>query len=175
VVVRVPALDQTLATLRRRFSLPLKPNGIRPHVTVMIPFLPTAELGEDGALPALRALCSEFASFDVSFSRFARFRRVLYLAPEPAEPFIGLARELMDGWPQIGPYAAGEKDLVPHLTVTTSRPPRVFDKVAEALAPQLPVRVQIEAVQVYVFDRRRWSEHASLPLGAGGPDVDNSA
>jgi 2'-5' RNA ligase len=166
LVARVPAFDQTIEALRRRFHLPLKPNGIQPHITVMIPFLPAAELGEDGALPALRAACAQFESFDVSFSRTARFRRVLYLVPEPAEPFIALARALMADWPQIGPYAGGRKELVPHLTVTTARPPKVFDKVAEALRPDLPVRVQIDAVQVYLFDGRGWSEHASIPLAA---------
>jgi 2'-5' RNA ligase len=164
VVVRVPALDQTIDALRRRFHLPLKPNGIQPHITVVIPFLPAAELGDDGALPALRVICSQFESFDVSFSRTARFRRVLYLVPEPAEPFIALARVLTAGWPQVGPYAGGRKELVPHLTVTTSRPPKVFDKVAEALRPELPVRAQIDEVQVYLFDRRRWTEHVSLGL-----------
>ena len=168
MVARVPALDQTIDALRRRFHLPLKPNGIQPHITVVIPFLPAAELGEDGALPALRVVCAQFGSFDVSFSRTARFRRVLYLVPEPAEPFVALARALMTGWPQIGPYAGGRKELVPHLTVSTSRPPRVFDRVAEALRPELPVRVQIDAVQVFLFDSRRWTEHASLPLAASG-------
>ena len=168
VVVRVPAFDQTIAALRRRFSLPLKPNGIRPHITVMIPFLSASELGEDGTLPALRGLCAEFESFGVSFSRFARFRRVLYLVPEPAEPFIALAAALTASWPGIGPYAGGQKELVPHLTVTTSRPPKVFDKVAEALQPELPIRVQIDAVQIYLFDRRRWIEHASIPLAPLG-------
>jgi 2'-5' RNA ligase len=164
VVVRVPALDQTIGELRRRFHLSLKPNGIRPHVTALIPFLPAAELGEDGALPELRALCAGIEPFDVSFARTARFPRVLYLAPEPAEPFIGLARALMDHWPQIGPYAGGRKDLVPHLTITTSRPPRVFSAVAEAIAPQLPINVRIDAAQVYLFDGRRWTEHAALPF-----------
>jgi len=175
VVARVPALDRTIAALRRRFSLPLKPNGIHPHITVMIPFLPAAELGEDGELPALRTLCSQYESFDVSFSRTARFPRVLYLAPEPAEPFIALARQLMERWPQIGPYGGGGKELVPHLTIATSRPERVFDKVAEALAPELPVRVPIESAQVYLFDGRRWSEHASLPLRAAAADARTGA
>ncbi len=167
MVVRVPALDQTIGALRRRFHLPLKPNGIRPHVTVMIPFLPAAALGEDGELPALRAVCAAIRPFEVHFARTARFRRVLYLVPEPAEPFIAMARALTARWPQIGPYAGGGKELVPHLTVSTSRPARVFDAVAQALEPRLPVTVQIDAAQVYLFDGLRWTEHASLPLGPG--------
>src|SRR5579863_3788500 len=81
VVVRVPALDQMIDELRRRFHLALKPNGIRPHITSLIPFLPAAELAEERELPALRALCAGLRPFDVSFSRTDRFPRVLYLAP----------------------------------------------------------------------------------------------
>jgi 2'-5' RNA ligase len=165
VVVRVPALDQTVDELRRRFHLPLKPNGIRPHITSLIPFLPAAELGEEGELPALRALCAGLEPFDVSFARTARFPRVLYLAPEPAEPFIALTRALMARWPQLADHAGERKQVVPHLTVTTSRPPRVFHAVNMALAPQLPVSVRIDAAQVYLFDGRAWTEHASLPFG----------
>lgn len=167
VVVRVPALDQTIADLRRRFHLALKPNGIRPHITSLIPFLPAAELTEDGELPALRALCAAVAPFDVSFARAARFPRVLYLAPEPAEPFIAFTAALMGGWPQLEGSAAKRRQVVPHLTVTTSRPPKVFHALEEALAPLLPVRVRIDAAQVYLFDGRAWTEHAVLPFGSG--------
>jgi len=165
VVVRVPALDKLIAGLRRRFSLPLKQNGIPPHVTAIVPFLAASSLGEDGALPALRTLCAGCAPFDVTFARTARFPRVLYLAPEPAEPFIALARSLMARWPQLAPYGGGHRQIVPHLTVTTSRPPRVFDKVAEAIGSALPIVTRVEAAQLYEFDGRRWSELATLPFG----------
>ena len=164
--MRVPALDQTISDLRNRFHLALKPNGIRPHVTSLIPFLPAAELGEDGALPALRALCAGLAPFDVCFARTARFRRVLYLAPEPAEPFIAFTHAITAAWPQAERYAGARKEVVPHLTVTTSGPPRLFDAVARALEPNLPVNVRIDAAQVYLFDGRQWTEHASFAFGS---------
>lgn len=164
VVVRVPDFDREIAALRRRFGLPLKPNGIPPHVTVVVPFLAREELAEDRQLPALRELCRSFEPFDVTFARSARFPRVLYLVPEPAEPFIALARVLLARWPDKAPVAARAKPMVPHLTVTTSRPARVFNSVDEALAPLLPVRVRIDAAQLYLFDGRRWTEDAQLPF-----------
>ena len=166
VVVRVPALDEAIASLRKRFSLPRKPNGIGPHVTAVVPFLPQGELGEDRSLPALRELCSKFDPFDVTFARTARFPRVLYLAPDPAEPFVELTQALISRWPQIQPYAGEHRQIVPHLTVTTSRPAKVFDLVDAALAPLIPVRVRMDAAQLYLFDGHRWTEHASLPFAA---------
>jgi 2'-5' RNA ligase len=167
VVVRVPALDQTIASLRKRFDLPLKPNGIAPHITAVVPFLPQAELSEDRALPALRDVCSECEPFDVSFAHTARFPRVLYLAPEPAEPFIALTRALIARWPTIKPYGGEHRQIVPHLTVATSRPTSVFDLVDEALTPMLPLRSHVDGAQLYFFDGRRWSERASLAFTDG--------
>lgn len=164
VVVRVAALDEPITRLRGRFGLPRKPNGIGPHVTVIVPFLAQQDLADEATLASLREVCAAVAPFDVTFARTARFPHVLYLAPEPAEPFIALTRDLTARWPQLKPYAGKEKQVIPHLTVTTSRPPKVFHQVDEALRPLLPVRVQIDAAQLYLFDGRRWTEHAQLPF-----------
>lgn len=166
VVVRVPALDEMIAALRGRLGLPRKPNGIPPHITAVVPFLPQAELGEDRELAPLREVCSGLERFDVTFARTARFPRVLYLVPEPAEPFIALTQKLIARWPHLEPYAGEHKQIVPHLTVTTSRPPKVFDLVDEALMPLLPVHVRIDAAQLYRFDGRRWTESATLAFNS---------
>ena len=167
VVVRVPALDEAVASLRMRFDLPRKPNGIPPHITAVVPFLAQAELAEDGALRLLRRLCSAFEPFDVTFAHTARFPRVLYLAPEPSEPFIALTQALMARWTQLEPYAGEHKQIVPHLTVTTSQRRNAFDAVEEALAPLLPFSARVDAAQLYFFDGQRWSEQASLAFAAG--------
>ncbi|HVA20046.1 MAG TPA: 2'-5' RNA ligase family protein [Solirubrobacteraceae bacterium] len=166
VVVRVPSLDETIAALRERFDLPRKPNGIPPHITAIVPFLPAADLTEAGALPALRSLCAAFEPFQVTFAATARFPNVLYLVPEPAEPFIALTRAIVDRWPLIRPYAGEHKAVVPHLTVTTSRRRELFGSVSEALEPQLPLSATVDGAHVYLFGGRRWTEHAALPFGS---------
>ena len=165
VVVRVPSLDGTISALRRRFALPHKPNGIPPHITAIVPFLPAAELAEDGsAVQMLRTICAAAEPFRVTFSRTGRFPHVLYLAPEPADPFVDLAGAITASWPAVKPYAGEHKTVVPHLTVATSRPQTVFDTVDRALRPQLPVTAEIDGAQVYLFDGERWREHAALPF-----------
>jgi 2'-5' RNA ligase len=166
VVIRVPSLDQTIAALRERFDLPRKPNGIRPHITAIVPFLPAQDLTDEGALPALRSLCAGFEPFQVTFAATARFPNVLYLAPEPAEPFIALTRAIVDRWPLVRPYAGEHKAVVPHLTVTTSRRRELFGAVAAALQPQLPLSATVDGAHLYLFDGRRWTEHAALPFGS---------
>ena len=164
MVVRIPDFDEHIESLRGRFGLPRKPNGIASHVTVIVPFLSRDELN-DGGLQTLRELCASVKPFDVTFARSARFPHVLYLAPEPAQPFIALTHALTARWPQLAPHASREKQIVPHLTVTTSRPARVFHQVEEALRALLPLRVQVDAAQLYLFDGRAWTEDARLPFG----------
>jgi 2'-5' RNA ligase len=170
VVVRFPELDELMDALRGRFALPRKPNGIAAHVTVIVPFLGRDELTEEHELPALRQLCANVGSFDVTFAQTGRFPHVLYLAPEPAEPFIAFTRAMLARWPQLRPPGGREKPIVPHLTVTTARPPKVFHQVEQALRPLLPIRARAESAQLYSFDGRRWTQEAQMPFApeAGG-------
>lgn len=162
VVVRVPALDQPIGSLRRRFDLPLKPNGIPPHITLIVPFLTREELAQAPVMSELRDLCARVEPFSVCFAGTARFPRVLYLAPEPAQPFITLAQALTAHWPQLSSRVTRGGQIVPHLTVTTSRPRRTLDAVDAALAPLLPIRVELDCAQLYLFDGRRWTQDATL-------------
>lgn len=166
MVVRFPELDAQIDSLRGRFGMPRKPNGIPPHVTLLVPFLTRDELSQ-GGVSAVRELCAAVAPFEVTFARTARFPHVLYLAPEPADPFADLTRGLIARWPELTPYASREKQIVPHLTVATARPPKVFHQVQEALRPLLPIRAQVDSAQLYLFDGRAWTHDQELPFGAG--------
>jgi 2'-5' RNA ligase len=167
LVVRFPDLDEQIDSLRGRFGLPRKPNGIPPHVTVIVPFLTRHELSEGGGMATVRGLCAAIEPFEVTFARAARFPHVLYLAPEPAEPFVDLTRALTARWPELKPYASREKQIVPHLTVATARPPKVFHQVQEALRPLLPIRARVDSAQLYLFDGRAWTHDQELPFGGG--------
>ena len=46
---------------------------------------------------------------------------VLYLAPEPAEPFGALTEAFAAAWPEYPPYGGSFTDVVPHLTVAMAR------------------------------------------------------
>ena len=58
--------------------------GMPAHITPLYPFKPPAELGAD----ALESLQNCFVPFSYSLAAIRRFgSEVLYLAPEPDEPF----------------------------------------------------------------------------------------
>jgi len=166
VVVRVPELDATIKHVRERFDLPRKPNGIAPHITVIVPFLPLAMIDE-AARVTIREILTGIEPFEVRFARTGRFPTVLYLDPEPAQVFRALTTAITTAWPALRPYGGSHRDPVPHLTVTTSRSRSLLSRVAAAVEPLLPVSARVAAAQLYRFDGRRWTEIEALPLGSG--------
>ena len=51
------------------------------------------------------------------FERTGRFPGVVWLAPEPAEPFIALTELLAAAFPDHPPYEGAHDEIVPHLTL----------------------------------------------------------
>lgn len=171
LVVRVPALDELVARARERFDLPRKRNGIPPHVTLIVPFLPRAELDEP-VLARLRALFAAEAPWGVRFSSTGRFPGVLYLAPEPASAFIALSEQLTARWPEASPYAGEHREVVPHLTVGSRGGGARFGAAARWLSQQLPIATTVAAAQLYRFDGIRWSESEAFRFAGGRPPVE---
>jgi 2'-5' RNA ligase len=116
VLVLVPAasaaVDEHRAHLDRAASW-----GVPPHVTVLYPFVDPAEIDDD-VVARLRAAARTVPAFDASFARTAWFGdEVVWLAPEPAEPFRQLTSAVHTEFPRYPPYAGEFDEPVPHLTV----------------------------------------------------------
>lgn len=165
MVVRFPSLDEPVAAIRADFGLPRKRNGIPPHVTLIVPFLPASDL-DPTALDELRALCARFEPFAVRFASTGRFPSVLYLEPDPARRFVELTEALIAHWPQLQPYAGAHTRIVPHLTITTAPRAVTRSQVVAAVESLLPHTTEVSSAQLFRFDGRRWTEGATLPLGS---------
>jgi hypothetical protein len=106
------------------------------HVTVLDPFVAPRLLG-----PAIEAavdqVLREFRPFRYELARLGRFPGVLYLAPEPAEPFIAITEALHRRFPGYPPYGGAYERIVPHVTVALGPEP---DGLVEHLQERLPLR-----------------------------------
>jgi len=136
----LPALDvePLVGAFRLRHSADARA-GVPAHLTIMFPFLEPAAVSDE----ALRALDSLFAAepaFDYMLVAVREFRDggVIYLAPEPAEPFVRLT-ELVAARFGVKPYAGAYIDAVPHLTVGEGLPPNERERAAGALHRALPL------------------------------------
>ena len=162
IVIAVPAAAPLVDDWRRRHTWD-GTRGVPAHITLLFPFIPRNELDER-ILAQLAALFAAEASFDFSLVRTARFSGVLYLAPEPAEPFKRLTERLVTAYPAYPPYEGAFETVVPHLTVAEGDD-ALLDRIAGELEPHLPIAASAAAASLLVEgDDGRWREHRSLPL-----------
>jgi 2'-5' RNA ligase len=166
VIVVVPEAEAVVGSWRLEHTLDA-PLGIPAHVTLLFPFVEPERLCQVEA--GLAELVATTPAFDVVFARTARWPEILYLEPDPAEPFVGLTHALEREWPDQPPYGGHYETIVPHLTVAESADPSVLDEVAAEIEPQLPIGARVREASLFVESHDgRWSEHGRLPLGQSG-------
>lgn len=140
--------------------------GVPAHVTLLFPFLAPAEI--DGAtIERLRRITATIAIFRIRLARTARFDAVLYLAPEPAGPFVKLTEEIARAFPGHPPYGGAVQEIVPHLTVARGDA-ALMDEAEADINLLLPIEATLrEAVllEEAVPDWGRWEVRAKLPFG----------
>jgi len=164
VIVAVPAAGPALAEWRERHTGDAR-LGMPPHVTLLVPFVPPPRLTGDVEERLARLVVAEPA-FEVVFERSARFPEVLYLPPEPAEPFVRLTHALTTEWPDHPPYEGRHESVIPHLTVAESGDASLLDRITAELDPRLPVAQRVTEAQLYVEDEDgRWHERRRFPFG----------
>lgn len=166
VVVPVREAEPVVGEWRRRHTYDA-PLGMPAHVTVLYPFVPSERLGE--AEQRVGELVAATPAFELVFSRTARWPELLYLEPDPAEPFVALTRALAAEWPEHPPYEGVHDTVIPHLTVAESEDQALLDRIAVQVEPQLPITLYVREVCLFVEDDNgRWREHTRLPLGQSG-------
>jgi len=163
VVVTVPEAEAAVGAVywsRTRSGR----EGLAPHVTLLIPF------ADSGSVPLeeTQAVLGGFEPFDFELTevrRFAARDTVLWLAPEPPDPFVAVTQALVRAFPEFRPYDGAFAEIVPHLTVAIERERPVLDGIERDLAAHLPIRARAEAATIVQHVDGRWQPHSTIPLG----------
>ena len=122
-------------------------DNLPPHVTVLVP--------SPGEVAAIGEVVAPFGAFDVTFSRLDRFPEILWLAPEPPEPFVAMTEAMVARFPAYLPYGGIHDRIVPHLTLAQAQ----LDETAARVEPLLPLRSRVETVVLYEHvDADTWRE-----------------
>jgi 2'-5' RNA ligase len=165
VVVPIPEAERLVGPLRADFDVAAA-LGVPAHVTVLAPFVPPVRI-DDTVIAELAAAVGSVGSFEVTFSRVAWFdRSVLWLAPEPGEPFRALTRAVCERFPDYPPYRGEHQDVVPHLTVGIDQPVEALESAARTIERGLPVTARVSNAVLMQGSREpgSWSIVAELPL-----------
>jgi len=123
------------------------------HITVLFPFLDGDEVDED----ALGEFLAHFTPFDFVLDRVERWEEgIVWLHPEPSEPFVELTLAVWRRWPQRPPYGGIHDSVIPHLTV--SETPIEVDV-------RLPIASRVDEIALMEEDAEgRWSFRATFRL-----------
>ena len=169
LVVLAPEAESIVKAYRDEHD-PAAALGVPAHVTVLYPFHPLALA--PAARARLTALFAEHEPFDYALASVGRFPTVLYLAPDPAEPFRRLTLRVAAAFPEYPPYGGRHSHIIPHLTVAntqdTARLEAVTAHFQATCRAHLPLRLRATAVTLLEYDQGAWQMVATFPLGARG-------
>jgi 2'-5' RNA ligase len=162
VPVEVPV---AVRRLRDRMD-PFAVLGVPAHVTLLYPFVAPEQLDESVRTVVAGIVAGE-PSFPFTLTVARRWPDVVYLAPEPDEPFRRLTLALVDAFPEYPPYGRADGEVVPHVTVAQAVPESYLLAAQHALPPLLPIRDVAREAWLMVKSAGRWRTHWHLPLSGG--------
>jgi len=175
LVVRVPEAEP-LVGLFRLMHDPVASRGMPAHVTILYPFR-TPDAVDESVRSTLRRFFASRARFECVLPRTDTFPGVLYLTPEPDEPFRALTRGVVRVFPDTPPYGGAISDPDPHLTVAHADDADELDAIATRFADasrnRLPVRVVVADVWLMEARDGVWWPREPYSLGSseGAPDA----
>jgi 2'-5' RNA ligase len=166
VIVSVPAAEPLVGRHRKRLDRAAA-WGVPAHVTILYPFVPPPALDDD-VLVRLSAAIRSVPRFEARWVAPRWFGEdVLWLAPEPDEPFRALTSAVAGAFPAHPPYGGQFEDVVPHLTVGDTGTVEGLREAERQIAPHLPISMQVATAELWSGDYtpHSWQPVTSLPLG----------
>ena len=165
LVVAVPEAEPAIELLRQQHTTS-GAEGMPPHVTLIYPFA-DSELLDATRLRELAEVISRFAAFSYRLVETAQFTGsppILYLVPEPDEPFCALISALADAFPEHPPYGGAHSEPIPHVTVAVASDTKLT-AIESEVALWLPISARADAVWVMERDSSgEWRLRQQLPL-----------
>jgi hypothetical protein len=153
LIVPVPEAEPQIGELRLAHDSSAA-RGVPAHVTILFPFLDTADLDE----AAVADLISRFPAFDFELDRVERFPDgTTWLHPAPTLPFVDLTAAVWQRWPERPPYEGAFDEVIPHLTLSETPIDVQLD---------LPIVARAREVMLIEEDEPsgRWAARLHLPL-----------
>jgi 2'-5' RNA ligase len=159
LVVLVPEAETVAKPFRDRYDSSAAA-GVPAHITLLYPFKAPDEL-EHLTLGTLRDCFARVEPIRFLLGTIQRFAEVVYLAPEPDEPFRQLTLAIWNLFPETPPYRGKWPGIVPHLSVASDTNERqltaIADEFASASQGQLPIHAIASEIALLEKKSGRWS------------------
>ena len=150
----------------RHATDPVAPLGVPAHITVLYPFVPPDDV-DQSVCDGITEVLSGVEEFDFALTGVNQFPDgVLYLTPEPTEPFVSITQALAAAWPEYPPYHGAYDTVIPHLSVAMANGSSAA-KLEATLNGGLPLATRADVVWLMEGQPdARWAIRAVFPLSA---------
>jgi 2'-5' RNA ligase len=165
IIVAVPEAASAVDGWRERTCHVKPSSGVPPHITILVPFVQAAEVNSSH-IEDLKGLFADVVCFEFVLRATARFPEVLYLAPDPSEPFVELVDVLRTTYTDYAPYEGAIEAVVPHLTVAEGGT-ETLDSAELDVSRALPIRSEASTallLEEIEPDGTRWRTRARFPF-----------
>ena len=168
LLVETPEAEPLIGPWRARHD-PVADRGVPAHVTALFPFV-APEAFAASTLEELGVVAAGITPFDYELTSVDEFPGVVWLRPEPDDPFRRLtARLWAAAFPDHPPYESRFPDSQPHVTIAHTEPgppqDRLCGEVTAAIESHLPLRGRAEQLSVFMSDEAgTWHRRHTLPL-----------
>lgn len=159
LVAPVPAADAAIGHFRRLHTRS-GAEGMPSHLTLLYPFATGRDREVEEAL-------APFTAFDYALPAAAVFGDppVLYLDPDPAEPFTAMIGALMAAFPEYPPYGGVQFYPTPHVTIAQGDE-SAFAAIRSEVEPSLPISARADEVVLFEHDAAQgWRPRTRFALG----------
>lgn len=168
LVVLIPQAEPLVAAHRQLGDASIGA-PIPAHVTVLFPF---RSVIDDDDVAVIGEHASKTPAFEVTFARSGRFPgEVVFLVPEPAQPFRALTMALVGAFPDCPPYNGAHDDVVPHLTVADGLDHATATSLEADLVAAPPIVAPVTHLTLMHHDgESAWRASHAWPLGLASVD-----
>ncbi|MEU8609403.1 2'-5' RNA ligase family protein [Actinoplanes sp. NPDC048791] len=167
LIIEIPAAEPAVNAHRTALDRAAS-WGVPAHITLVFPFLPPDKINDD-TLTAIHQIAAAETPFDVTLDSIGWFGdTVVWLAPNPAQPFIALTAALAARFPQAQPYGGAFDETIPHLTIGHDHPRPTLEAAATAVTRHLPITTTVTSIRLIAGAREpgdNWHPVADFPLG----------
>jgi 2'-5' RNA ligase len=160
------AAAEPLVRKHRHALDPVAPLGVPAHITVLYPFIPPDDVDQE-VCDGITKVLAKVDAFDFALTHVRQFPDgVLYLAPEPTQPFVAITHALAAAWPDFPPYGGAYREVIPHLSVAMVNGSSA-EKLEATLNGKLPLSTRADVVWLMEGQPdARWAIRAVFPLSA---------
>jgi 2'-5' RNA ligase len=164
LLVEVPEAEPLVGQWRMDLD-PHAALGVPAHITVLFPFAPPPLISTT-ILDRLGELLTAVDAFSYNLIETGWFGdSVLWLAPDPPDPFRSLTRRIGDAFTDYPPYGGRFGEPVPHLTIADGGLPEQMKAAETAVQAGLPISATAASVSLlHELVTGRWQRAASFPL-----------